>query len=139
MPNNPESGIPATSQSDRRTVLFVDDDEAVRMTVGFALQHLGYEVLQAAGAAEALKLMVGHPSLDLMITDIRMGEMSGLDLAQMAREHHPRMRVMFCTGATPEWLAEQGVEVDTSLYILKPVSLADLKAKLELAFAGAHD
>jgi CheY-like chemotaxis protein len=112
-------------------VLFVDDDESVRLTITFALEHLGYQVLVASGATEALAHVVSHPNLDLMITDIRMREMSGLDLAQLVREHHPLIKVMYCTGATPEWLFEAGIEIAADSYLLKPVSLPELKAKLE--------
>jgi len=114
----------------KRVVLFVDDDESVRLTITFALEHLGYQVLVASGATEALEHVVSHPNLDLMITDIRMGAISGLDLAERVRERHPRIKVMYCTGTTPESLLESGIEIEADAYLLKPVSLPELKAKL---------
>lgn len=115
----------------KKVILFVDDDESVRLTITFALNHLGYHVLVATGASEALAHVMSHPNLDLMITDIRMADMSGVDLANQVREHHPEIKVMYCSGATPEWLAESGIKVSANTHLLKPVSLLDLKTKIE--------
>jgi len=127
-PSEPSS--PTDLQERKKVVLFVDDDESVRVTITFALEHLGYHVLVASGAASAMEHVLSHPNLDLMITDIRMGETSGLDLAQLVRAHHPSIKVMYCTGATPAWLGDAGIEIETDTYILKPVSLIELKDKL---------
>jgi signal transduction histidine kinase/ActR/RegA family two-component response regulator len=81
------------------TVLFVDDDETVRRLFAQGLARLGYRVLQAAsgplGLAMAEKLQGG---LDLVVTDLVMADMSGLDLARLIRASRPHVRALYITG-----------------------------------------
>jgi DNA-binding NtrC family response regulator len=62
------------------------------------LVDAGYRVLQAEGGAQALVLLDGHPSLRLMISDIRMPDMSGITLAEEAVRRHSNLRVILISG-----------------------------------------
>ncbi|MBV9656412.1 MAG: response regulator [Acetobacteraceae bacterium] len=65
-------------------ILVVDDDAAVREIMAECLEEGGYSVLQADGGAAALRLLSESPDIMMMITDVRMPEMSGIELAEAA-------------------------------------------------------
>ncbi len=65
--------------------MLVDDDEDVRETSADMLEELGYTVIQASNGFQALSILSERPELDVLVTDIRMPGMSGLELAEQAR------------------------------------------------------
>ncbi len=66
------------------TILVVDDDAGVREIVAEFLEEAGYPVLQAKGGREALRLLSETPGIAMMISDVRMPDMSGIELAEAA-------------------------------------------------------
>jgi two-component system cell cycle response regulator CpdR len=80
------------------TLLIVDDDDDLRSIVAEFLSDAGYLVLQAEGGPQALTLLADDPSLRIMITDIRMPGMSGLELADEAIRRRPELRVILISG-----------------------------------------
>ncbi|HEY4545171.1 MAG TPA: PAS domain-containing protein [Pedomonas sp.] len=92
-----EKGHEAAGGSE--TILLVEDNDGVRAMAGLHLQKLGYNVLEAVNAAEALTLIERGLPIDLMFTDIVMpGGISGYDLAQQARRLRPDLPILFTTG-----------------------------------------
>ena len=83
---------------DSYVILVVDDDSAVRETSASMLEDLGYVVLQATGGPEALELVERHPEVDLMVTDIRMPGMSGLELSDIATTRRSDLPVILISG-----------------------------------------
>lgn len=80
------------------TVLLVDDDEDVRGTSAEMLEELGYVVLQAESGSEALSIMEAHPQLDILVTDVRMPGMTGLELSAEARARRRDLHVILISG-----------------------------------------
>jgi response regulator RpfG family c-di-GMP phosphodiesterase len=80
------------------TVLFVDDEPAVLRAIVRSLRDAPFEVLSAHGPAEALALLAERP-IDVLVSDIDMPEMSGLDLVKLVRLEHPSTVRMLLTGA----------------------------------------
>lgn len=80
------------------TVLLVDDDNDVRETSADMLEELGYQVMQAASGAEALHKLQENPDLEVMVTDIRMPGMSGLELSDVAGELHRDLKIILISG-----------------------------------------
>jgi PAS domain S-box-containing protein len=81
------------------TILFVEDEPAVRAFGRRCLMGLGYTVLEASGASDALALAGAHPgSVDLLLTDVRMPGLQGPQLAERVRELRPGIRVLYCSG-----------------------------------------
>ena len=80
------------------TVLLVDDDDDVRETSAEMLEELGYVVLQAESGSEALTIMEEHPHLDVLVTDVRMPGMTGLELSAEARARRCDLRVILISG-----------------------------------------
>ena len=89
-------------------LLVVDDDQDVRLVVEDTLVDAGYRVLQAEGGAQALLLLDEHPSLRVMISDVRMPDMSGIAWAEEAVRRRPDLRVILISGfisdqVCPRW------------------------------------
>ena len=79
-------------------ILLVDDDEAVRETSAEMLQELGYTVIQAISGHAALGVLDQHDSVDVMVTDVRMPGMSGLELSDIAGQRFRDLRVILISG-----------------------------------------
>jgi two-component system, cell cycle sensor histidine kinase and response regulator CckA len=81
-------------------VLLVDDEDVVRRVAARALRRDGYRVIEAASGEEALEALARHPAaFDLLLTDVVMPGMNGVELAQLALDVHPRLRVLYSSGA----------------------------------------
>ena len=102
------------------SILLVDDHLSVRCSVGDVLRDAGYQVSEAANAAQALKLLERR-SFDLLIVDYLLPEMKGDAIARIARERWPKLRVMFLSGYA-EFLSVTGKSGDDTL-IQKPISV----------------
>jgi two-component system chemotaxis response regulator CheY len=102
-------------------VLLVDDSQAMRTFVEAALEHGGIEVEAASGGAEALRLMP-QQAFDLLITDINMPDINGLELIRFARQHE-RYRdkpVLIISTEGSERDVQRAMELGASEYLVKP-------------------
>ena len=82
----------------RSTILVVDDDAEVQEIVAEFLADFGYDVLRASGGLEALEVLRAHPDLDLVITDVRMPDISGIDLAGVIANQNPDLPIILISG-----------------------------------------
>jgi PAS domain S-box-containing protein len=83
----------------KETILLVEDSYKVRVFANRILTHLGYRIVEAADATEALEYIRHHEDIDLLFTDIVMpGDMDGIGLAKQACSHLPSLRVLLTTG-----------------------------------------
>lgn len=94
---------PATEQSISganapATILVVDDDPEVREIVAEFLSDFGHEVLSASGGAEAMEILGKTSKLDLVITDVRMPDISGIELAEVATQQRRDLKVILISG-----------------------------------------
>jgi signal transduction histidine kinase/CheY-like chemotaxis protein len=89
-------------------ILVVEDDAEVRAYIVEALDTLGYDVLEAPGADEALRLLDAHKTIRLLLTDVVMPGMNGRQLADTARKRQPDLKVMFMTGYSRNAIVHQG-------------------------------
>jgi two-component system, response regulator PdtaR len=90
---SPKYGLPVQA-----TILLVEDEVLIRMTIADQLRNAGYIVLEASSADEALELLHGH-AVRLLLSDIRMpGRMDGLELARTVRAKHPEIKVVLASG-----------------------------------------
>jgi len=91
------------------TILLVEDSDVVRAVIANMLVNGGFTVLQASGGKEALALSRrGDASIDLLLTDIVMPEMSGVELADRLERERPDMRILFMTGYAEEVVVNEG-------------------------------
>ena len=79
-------------------ILVVDDDDDVREVSSIMLEDLGYTVVQASCGDEALAMIDQHPDLDVMVTDIRMPGMSGIELSEIATLRRRDLGVVLISG-----------------------------------------
>ena len=112
------------------TVLLVEDEPAVRTTIAAILEHAGCTVLQAADAAEALRVLHSQDRpIDLLLTDIVMsGGMSGVTLADRVKQAFPGVKVMVMTG-----YAEVAAAADGHTLLKKPFRGEDLVVAVQAA------
>jgi len=120
--------------SARTTVLVVDDDPDLRAVAQDGLKNLGCDVLLADGGAAALEILASHRTIDLMMVDVRMTGMNGLELVQRARTMWPGLKALVMTGGAevPE-LCGSG---DATAVLRKPFRAADLARGLAAVLSG---
>jgi PAS domain S-box-containing protein len=112
------------------TVVVVEDDPAVRMLVLDLLKELGYLAHEAADASAALPLLESDLRVDLLVTDVGLPGMNGRQLAEIARQHRPGLKVLFMTGYAQKATERQGFLEDGMDMVAKPFSLDVLANKI---------
>jgi CheY-like chemotaxis protein len=106
-------------------VLLVEDDSLVRASTSAMLADLGYAVIEAISAQEALKVLEGEVAIDLLVTDHLMPGLTGAELARMVRDRWPTIRTLIISGyADVEEIAPDLPR------LVKPFRQADLAAAL---------
>ena len=111
------------------TVLVVDDEALVRGLIVEVLQELGYGAIEAVDGVSAMREIERHPRFDLLVTDVAMpGGMNGRQLADVARQRHPGLRVLFITGfaetiATARGVLEPGMQVLTKPFTMEALAI----------------
>jgi two-component system, cell cycle sensor histidine kinase and response regulator CckA len=119
------------------TVLLVEDDHDVRELLGKTLERHGYRLLQAATGKDALEL-VGDPavSIDLLVTDAVLPELSGPALAGHATRLRPGIRVLFISGYTDDAMLRLGVSNRNEAFLQKPFGSEALLRKVRQLLDG---
>jgi putative two-component system response regulator len=108
-------------------ILVVDDDEAARRGIARGLHRIGYSVLEAESAAEAMQIIRGlSEPVDLVVTDIVMPDTGGFRLMEMICETQPNARAVYVSGYSQEEVNWAGVPGAAWGFISKPILLADL-------------
>ncbi len=124
----PEAILPRGDE--KEIILVVEDDERVRHMSSDALRELGYTVVQACDAAQALEALAVQPQVSLMFTDVVMPEVDGRRLADMARLRRPDLKVLFTTGYTRNAVVHNGVLDPGVTFLPKPFTVAQLARKV---------
>lgn len=115
-----------------RTILVVDDDPLIAMTMGAVLVDLGHRVVEAHSAKEALRVIDQRDDIELLITDYAMPHMNGVQLAEHFKLRHPSLPVILASG-----YAELPTGCATELLRLaKPFTRHDLRGIIDRAFAA---
>ncbi|MGE0468570.1 MAG: sigma-54-dependent transcriptional regulator [Nitrospira sp.] len=114
------------------SILIVDDEEAIRTSLRSILEDEGYEVAVAATGAEALKIYGTDPP-DLMILDIWMPEMDGLETLRRVKEFVPATQVMMISGHGSIETAVKAIKLGAYDYIEKPLSLENVTLRVKHA------
>ena len=127
----------------KQRILIVDDEEDICMILSYSLQKAGYEVLVAHSAEEALELLQSPNSLiasspiDLILLDIMMGEMSGLEMAEKLKSENGNVKgenhlppIIFLTALSDEDTVLKGFKLGADDYISKPFRIAEVLARV---------
>jgi CheY-like chemotaxis protein len=117
-------------------ILFVDDEEPIRVVGSGMLTELGYRVTVAGAADEALRIIEEDPkAFDLLITDLRMPRRTGIDLARLAGGPAPGLPIVLLTGRADEATRVAARDAGISLMMPKPF----LRHEIALAVRRALD
>lgn len=109
-----------------KRILVVDDDESLRWVTQAQLQQSGYDVNAAANGDLALKMIQQIPP-DLVITDLKMPGMSGLDLLRKIRANYPEILVIMATAFGTVENAVEAMKAGAYDYVMKPVNMDELR------------
>jgi len=107
-------------------ILIVDDDRSLRKMLAFVLGKEGYGVEEAVNGVDALKKLKGR-NFDLVISDIRMPDLNGIELLKKIKTHDPEMPVIMITAYATTNDAIEAMKLGAEDYIMKPFSLEELK------------
>lgn len=124
------------SESAVRKILVVDDEPTVRQSIREALASEGTRVDSVASGEDALRLE-GVEEYGLIIADLMMPGLSGLDLLRRLRERGSSAKVVVVTGYPTLLMAQQAVKMGAFEFLAKPFTPAELRAMAERAFAAA--
>jgi len=108
-------------------ILFVDDEESLREIMKAMLQSLGYDVVATSSSEEALKFFLEKPErFDLVITDMTMPHMTGVELAKKLMEMRPGLPIILSTGFSQRISEDKAKDIGIRKFLMKPVSVTDL-------------
>jgi diguanylate cyclase (GGDEF)-like protein len=126
--------LPSPEEDSLRTILLVDDEEAILSALSRALHRDGYRILRAAGGAAALEMLAGH-RVDLIISDHMMPGMTGVDLLRRAKQLYPDvLRIMLSAYANLDVVIEANNNGVFHRFLTKPWDDAQLRAHVKEAF-----
>lgn len=119
------------------TLLLVEDNESLGTAMTNLLRLSGYRVLQAHNAEEAFELSRSFEDrIDLLLTDVVLPKVNGMDLAGLLCVQRPEMQVLFMSGYREEELHRNGLLAPGFAFIQKPVSIESVVAKLQFMLTG---
>jgi DNA-binding response OmpR family regulator len=123
----PDAGS-SESTAPRGTVLLVEEEQNVRTLLGKYLAEQGYAILEAKNGDEALTQCRAHksPPINLMICDLVMSEMNGVELAGRARSFHPRMKTLYLSSHSESSVIYRGIPLTDIQFLPKPFKLKEL-------------
>jgi PAS domain S-box-containing protein len=125
-------------RSGTETVLFVEDEPAIRAPASEFLAHCGYRVLTAANGREAQALLSETKEpVDLVVTDVVMPEMGGGELAEFVRGTYPRTRILFMSGYAENVILDHAV-LDSANLLQKPFTLRALADRVREALDSSR-
>jgi two-component system, cell cycle sensor histidine kinase and response regulator CckA len=134
-----QSALEIVSPSDKmvkvdrgsRTILIVEDDVALLQVTHRSLEEVGYAILAARNPEEAIHLSEGHPGpIDLMVTDVVMPRMNGVQLASHLSALRPEMKVLYVSGYTDDSIVHHGDLEPGLAFLQKPFSPRTLAEKV---------
>lgn len=120
---------------ERATVILVaEDDVVVRNLINTVLTRCGYSLLLACDGLEAIKISRGYTGkIDLLLSDITMPRLDGLELVKQLRDERPGLKALLISGRTSSEVARGNTSFD---FLAKPFLPAALKGRIEAILAG---
>lgn len=117
-------------------LLLVDDEERFLSTTKKLLAKKGYDTITAACGIEALEILQKH-AIDVVILDVKMPGMNGMDIMKEIKKSHPRVEVILLTGHATVESALEGLKLGAFDYLMKPCDIDELLSKAQEAFEKA--
>jgi CheY-like chemotaxis protein len=123
----PEGELPVGAGE---TVLLIEDDVSVRLLIAEVLRELGYSCIEAGDGHAALPMLTSNARLDLMITDVGLPGLNGRQLAEIARQHRPDLRILFVTGYAEQATGKTQFLEPGMQMVTKPFAVDELALKI---------
>jgi two-component system cell cycle sensor histidine kinase/response regulator CckA len=118
-----------------KSILFVEDDRVLRTMVFKMLTSLGYSVMTAMHAEEALDVFIRNKKgFDILITDVIMPRMNGKELYRLLKKQKKSLRVLYISGYPEEVLKKHGVKAAHMQLLKKPFTIEKISQKIKQAF-----
>lgn len=127
---------PREAPTGRGEILVVDDDEIIRGTAARIMGELGYTPATAADGASAIRMLESGLHFDLVVLDVDMPVMNGLDTAEVLWRIRPDLRILFCTGRQHQYEMRPVMSHPNAHLLLKPFDMAALATKVREALKG---
>ena len=119
-------------------ILIADDEDSMRALVARAIGMDGHDIVTAQDGAEALEILIREEgAFDLLLTDIQMPVMDGIALALSAARDFPRLTILLMTGFADQRERASNLSAIAHDVIIKPFSVADIRAAVADALAAA--
>jgi two-component system cell cycle sensor histidine kinase/response regulator CckA len=113
------------------TILVVEDDKTLRELTGKLLRDVGYRVIEAKDADEAIRVMAtSEAGIDLLLTDVIMPDKSGPDLVKQVEREHPKTRFVFMSGYSDDMVKLHGLLIREETFLEKPFTKRSLLVKV---------
>lgn len=117
-------------------ILVVDEVEAIRTFLGLVLKRMGYEFVETADSADVALAKVQHVPFDLILLDINLPAMNGLELLKHLRTSSPNSKVVMCSASSSDENIRQAIADGAEGFLIKPVTQTSLVSLLQrLGFA----
>jgi two-component system, cell cycle response regulator CpdR len=116
-------------------ILITEDESALRTFVARALRLDGHETHEAGDGAEGLEILA-EENFDLLLSDIRMPVMDGIELAHQAAARHPDMKILLMTGYAEQRERADDLSAKIVDVVQKPFALPDIRRAVARALAG---
>jgi len=120
-----------------KRILVVDDEEDILGLLSELLQRWGFEADTVTNGREALERFHGR-DFDLVLTDLKMPDMDGLELLRRIREENPRVPVLMLTGFPTVDSAVQAIQEGAYDYLIKPINPEELRFRIQKALAQSE-
>jgi two-component system chemotaxis response regulator CheY len=119
-------------------VLIADDQQTSRLLIRAGLEDIGIKSVEMAKDGQDALTMIMQKPAHLVISDLNMPRMDGLELLRAVRAHAPTARAAFflLTGAEDKDFLQKAVNLKVNNYLKKPVSVPELKKKIEAVFGA---
>jgi len=119
------------------TLLLVEDEDALRTTIGNFLRSRGYTVLEARSGDHALSAASDFDeAIDLLLTDVVMPRMGGRELSEILQSSHPNMKQIFMSGYTDDSVVRYGIRDASVMFLQKPFSMTALAKRVREALTA---
>jgi CheY-like chemotaxis protein len=127
------------TSSQKECVVVVDDDDFIRDNYGDILRNLGYTVLLADNGEHALQVMTDHGApVHLVISDISMPEMDGLEFVGLLRAAYPNIPTLLVSGQSAQYMVDNRDRIPDGVHFLaKPVTMGQLASRVRQILDGA--
>jgi len=116
-----------SARADGESILVVEDEPSIQKLIELVLQSSGYRVITASDGIQALELYAqNRHALSLVLTDLKLPRLSGLDLVRAIQTKDRHIPVVVASGSLDEWCSEELKSLEVAAFLNKPFTVAQL-------------